>query len=178
MRSFGHRAGRRSITARGAGDGRLCYKSSMPDAPFDRSRATHKPLPQCKAFLICEEFGFDEITGKFDLYGLVNSLSYAEFPAGAPPLVVYLQLYDGIGGYELNVELRNLADDSTVTAEIFSQLEFPERLVKMELVLPIESIGLPRPGRYEIAILFDGRELATQFIDAEVENGEETEEAE
>lgn len=145
---------------------------------MDRNKTAHKPLPQCKAFLICEEFGVDNRTGQFDLYRLVNALSYSSFPAEAPPLVIYLQLYDGIGRYELSLELRNLADDSSVTAEIFSHLEFPDRLVKMELVLPIESIRLPRAGRYEIAILFDGRELATQFIDAEVANGEETKEAE
>lgn len=37
---------------------------------------------------------------------------------------------------------------------------------------------LPRSGRYEIAILSDGQDLATQFIDAEVAHGEETKEAE
>jgi hypothetical protein len=42
-------------------------------------------------------------------------------------------------------------------AEIFSHLEFPERLVKMELAVPIDCMRLPRAGRYEIAILFDGR---------------------
>jgi hypothetical protein len=46
------------------------------------------------------------------------------------------------------------------------------RLVKMELALPIKSLRLPRPGRYELALLFDGQELATQLIDAEVANGE------
>lgn len=59
-----------------------------------------------------------------------------------------------------------------MAAEISSDLDFPERLVKMELVLPIDSMRLRRPGRYEIAILLDGGELATQFIDAEVGNGQ------
>lgn len=108
----------------------------MPDAPFDRSRAAHKPLPQCKAFLICDEFGFDEITGKFDLYGLVNSLEFPRFPAEAPPLVVYLQLYDGIGRYDLSMELRNLADGNSVAAGIFAHLEFPIGLLKLNWCCP------------------------------------------
>lgn len=87
-------------------------------------------------------------------------------------MVAFLQLYDGIGRYELSMELRNLADDSGLAAGLFGNLDFPERLAKMEVGLPIDSMRLPIAGRYEIAILLDGRELATQFIDAEVANAE------
>jgi hypothetical protein len=146
----------------------------MSDSPFDGKNAAPKPLPQCKAFLICEEAEIDDITGQFNLYNVVNWLSLPDFPGETPPLASYLQLYDGIGRYDLSIELRNLADDTSVTAENFSYLDFPERLAKMELVLPIDSVRLPRPGRYELAILFDGQELATQFIDAEVSNDSET----
>ncbi|HVA51580.1 MAG TPA: hypothetical protein VNH11_34885 [Pirellulales bacterium] len=146
----------------------------MPDPPFDGKLATHKPLPQGKAFLICEEAELDDITGQFSFFNVVSSLGFPKFPAESPPLAIYLQLYDGIGRYELGIELRNLADDTSVTAENFSSLDFPERLVKMELVLPIDAMRFPRPGRYELVILFEGQELATQFIDAEVSNGSET----
>lgn len=81
----------------------------MPDSPFDGKGAAHKPLPQCKALLICEGAGVDAITGQFSLFQLVNSLHFAEFPAQAQPLLVFLQLYDGIGRYGLSIELRDLA---------------------------------------------------------------------
>lgn len=113
----------------------------------------------------------DAVTGQFNLHRIVNFLSFQQFPAESPPLAAYFQLYDGIGQYDLSMELRDLAGDTSVAAEIFSHLDFPERLVKMELVLPIDSLRLPRVGRYQIAILFDGREVATQFIDAEDDNG-------
>lgn len=142
---------------------------------MDRSKAAHKPLPQCKAFLICKKVGVDDATGEFSLSKLINTLRFPAFPAEAGPFAIFLQLYDGIGRYELSVELRDLADDISVARASFSSLDFPERLVKMELALPITSLRLPRPGRYEIAVLFDGREVATQFIDAEVSDGQETE---
>ncbi|MGH7135009.1 MAG: DUF6941 family protein [Pirellulales bacterium] len=135
---------------------------------------THKPLPQCKAFLICEGVGINNSTGQFNLYNLVNSLTFVQFPAAARPLVAFLQLYDGIGRYEVSVELRDLADESSVAAGIFGHLDFPERLVKMELAVPIDSMRLPHLGRYEIAVLLDGQELATQFIDAEVADDDKT----
>jgi len=146
----------------------------MPGAPFDGKRAAHKPLPQCKAFLICEEVGINSMTGQFNLYNVVNSLPFQVFPAASRPLVAFLQLYDGIGQYEVSVELRDLADERSVAAGIFGHLDFPERLVKMELAIPIDSMRLPHPGRYEIAVLLDGQELAMQFIDAEVANDDET----
>ncbi|HJT32242.1 MAG TPA: hypothetical protein VJ783_09385 [Pirellulales bacterium] len=146
----------------------------MPDTSFDGKSATHKPLPQCKAFLICEEVEVDDANGRFNLYGLVDSLSFPLFPANAPPLVMFLQLYDGIGRYALSSELRDLARGMSVAAEAFTSVEFPERLVKIDLGLPIDSLRLPGPGRYELAILLDGHELATQLIDAESANDDET----
>lgn len=154
-----------------ADDRFICYNSAMPDPSFDGKRAPYKPLPQCRAFLICEEAEVDDVTDRFSLFQIVNELNFPSFPAQAPPLSVFLQLYDGMGRYDLSVELRNLADDTHVTAEFFSELEFPERLVKMELVIPIDSMRLPAAGRYEIAIFVDGSELATQFIDVEVADG-------
>lgn len=97
----------------------FCYNSSMPVAPFDRNTAAHKPLPQCKAFLICEDAEVDDVTGQFSLYNVVNSLSFSEFPAKTRSLVAFLQLYDGIGRYELSVELRDVADESSVAAGTF-----------------------------------------------------------
>ncbi|HEX7378496.1 MAG TPA: hypothetical protein VF278_15360 [Pirellulales bacterium] len=146
----------------------------MPESPFDGQRPTSKPLPQCKAFLVCGEVEFDDIAGQINLYGIVSSLSFPEFPAAVPPLALFLQMYDGIGRYRLTAELRDLAGGVGVAAEAFTDVEFPERLVKMDLALPISSLRLPNLGRYEIAVLLDGRELATQFIDVEATNDDET----
>lgn len=87
-------------------------------------------------------------------------------------MVAFLQLYDGIGRYDLSLELRNLADDNSVSAGIFGHLEFPERLVKIEVALPIDSMRSPHPGRYELAVLLDAQEVATQFIDVEIVDGD------
>lgn len=157
-----------------ANAGRICYNSSMPDSPIDGNRATQKPLPQCKAFLICKKVGVDDATGEFSLSKIINTLESPAFPAEAGPFAIFLQLYDGIGTYDLSVELRDLVDDISVAVASLTKLDFPEPLVKMELALPITSLRLPHPGPYEIAVLFDGREVATQFIDAEVSDGSET----
>ncbi len=110
-----------------------------------------KPVPQCKAFLICKKVGVDDATGEFSLSKIINTLEFPAFAAEAGPFAIFLQLYDGIGRYALSVELRDLAGDISVAAANLTDLDFPERLVKMALALPIPSLWLPHPGRYEIS---------------------------
>lgn len=134
----------------------------------------HKPLPQCKAFLLCEDITQDEVTGKLTLHELIEGLTFPEFPADSIPFAIFVQLYDGIGRYQLAVEVRDLADNTSMRVAPFSDLEFPERLAKMDVVLPVRFLRLPRSGRYEFAVFLDGDELATQPIIAELEDDEET----
>jgi hypothetical protein len=143
----------------------------MPDPNNKR----HKPLPQCKAFLLCEGITEDEVTGQLCLNKLIETLRFPFFAAKSLPLIVFVQLYDGIGRYQLAVELRDLSDNTSTAATMPSSLDFPQRLVKMDVILPIDSLRLPHPGRYEFGVLLDGEEVATQSIDAELQNAEETE---
>jgi hypothetical protein len=57
----------------------------------------HKPLPQCKAFLLCDKVSQDETTAQLTLHKLIETLRFPIFPADSVPFVVFMQLYDGIG---------------------------------------------------------------------------------
>ncbi|HVA49986.1 MAG TPA: hypothetical protein VNH11_26710 [Pirellulales bacterium] len=147
----------------------------MPNGPSNPKQTRQKPLPQCKAVLLCENVVEDEITGQFSLNKLIDVVRFSTFPGVSLPFALFLQLYDGIGRYQLAIELRDLADGTRVAVAMFSSLDFIERLANMDVVLPVDSLRLPRAGRYQFAVLLDGEELATQHLDAEFENGEETE---
>src|SRR5487761_1493236 len=134
------------------------------------SSTRHKPLPQCKAFLLCEGIAEDAVTGQLSLNKIIEILRFPAFPAQSVSFAVFVQLYDGIGPYQLAVDLRDLSESTSMAATLSSSLDFPERLVKMDIILPIDSLRLPHAGRYEFAVLLDGEELATQPIDAELEN--------
>lgn len=43
----------------------------------------------------------------------------------------------------------------------------------MEMIIPVDSVFLPRPGRYELIVLLDGQELARQHFDAETDDDTE-----
>jgi hypothetical protein len=131
-----------------------------------------KPLPHCKAFLLCEGVAEDQVTGAISLLNLIDVMRLSSFPATSESFVVFLQLYDGIGRYTVSLELHDLADDRVAKAT-YQQVDFPNRLDKLDLLIPIATMRLPRPGRYEWVALVDGKELATQYFDAEIDNGKE-----
>ena len=134
--------------------------------------ARQKPLPQCKAFLLCEGVDEDDVTAQLSLSKLIEDFQFPAFPADSAPFVAFMQLYDGIGRYRLAVELRDLSDNTSMAITVSSSLDFPQRLVKMDVILPVDSLRLPRSGRYEFAVLVDGEEVASQPFDAELFNGE------
>ncbi len=84
-----------------------------------------------------------------------------------------MQLYDGIGVYDLTIEVRDLARDVTVARTTVPGLDFLERLVTMDLAAAVRSLGLPHPGRYVLVASIAGQELARQHFLAEAEDGEE-----
>ncbi len=131
----------------------------MNAATGDTSRSG-KPPPHCKALLLCRKTSEDATTGELTLHHLVETLYCTGFPGRAWPFNVFAQLYDGIGGYELEVRVHDLVDGAIIAHGTLRNLEFPERLAKMDLVVPIQSMHLPHPGRYELVIFANGHELA------------------
>ncbi|HVA50526.1 MAG TPA: hypothetical protein VNH11_29545 [Pirellulales bacterium] len=133
----------------------------------------NKPLPHCKAFLICKEVTEDEETGEISLYALIETFRQHTFPGPTAPFVVFLQVYDGIGRYQMSIEANALDDDASVARATVADLDFPERLAKIDIAIPVDSVYLPRPGRYELLVFVDGQELARQYFNAEIQDVEQ-----
>lgn len=117
----------------------------------------------------------DDQSGLHCLHNLIELVEVPSFPGASAPLVIFLQLYDGIGKYRLSVELHDRTSSAREVTAFLTSLDFPERFAKMDVILPVDSLRLPHSGRYEVVILLDGQELATQVFDAEVTNGEKEE---
>ena len=135
-----------------------------------------KPLPQCKALLICEDVFEDEVSGQYILHKLIDVLRFSAFPGDSEPFAIFFQLYDGIGRYEVGIQFYDVSRGESTSSMVISQLDFTERFAKIDVALPVDSLRLPRPGQYELLLLLDGRELATQTLNAELEDGQEEDE--
>ncbi|HVA48774.1 MAG TPA: hypothetical protein VNH11_20580 [Pirellulales bacterium] len=70
------------------------------------------------------------------------------------------------------MEINDLTDGSTIAETRLDDLDFPDRLAKIQVMVPFEFVPLPRPGRYELVVLVDGQPLASQQFDAEVDHGD------
>lgn len=132
-----------------------------------------KPLPHCKALLICEKVSVSQITGAVSLHNIVERFRLRVFPGRSNRFTIFLQVYDGIGRYSMVVGFNDLADDSTIAEIKFDDLDFPDRLAKIDITIPLDFVQLPRPGRYELVIFVDGQPLARQHFDAEADDGDE-----
>lgn len=136
-------------------------------------RSANKPLPHCRAILICERVADDPATGELTLHKLIECFRMPAFPAASPSFMVFVQLYDGIGRYRVSMALNALDDDTSVARATLPDVDFPDRLAKMEMIIPVDSVFLPRPGRYELIVLLEGQELARQHFDAETDDDAE-----
>ncbi|MGH7138147.1 MAG: hypothetical protein ACREHD_20545, partial [Pirellulales bacterium] len=67
------------------------------------------------------------------LHSLIDSFRQAAFPGPTSPFVVFLQLYDGIGRYHMAMEANALDDDTSVARATLPNLDFPERLAKIDV---------------------------------------------
>lgn len=141
----------------------------MSNEEPNNSAEVGKPLPHCRALLICEKVTESQLTEKITLHNLIEKFSLRSFPGRSTPFVIFIQLYDGIGRYKLTIEVHDLSDDSMVARTTYGNLEFPERLTRMVVTIPIDFVQLPRPGRYELVALANGQEIGRQYFDFEVE---------
>lgn len=86
-----------------------------------------KPPPKCKAIVLCDQVILDALTQRYTLVGLFDECPSSAYPFQMGPFRLFLQVVDGIGRYNLTVELHDLRD-ATVLARLEDvPFEFPER---------------------------------------------------
>ena len=121
-----------------------------------------KPPPGCKAILLCERIVVDADTRRISVVGLINSCVVAAFPGHTVRMRVFLQLVDGIGDYRITVEVHDLAEDRVVYRARGPKISFPDRLARGQFHFSIPSLPILHPGKYEVIVLGNGKEIDRQ----------------
>jgi hypothetical protein len=137
----------------------------MPEKKPPRARA-EKPLPRCKAILLCDHTIVEAGTGKVSLIGIVHAFAFPTFPALTRPMTAYLQLTEGIGRYEVGLEIRDLAMSQAIAQARGAAIEFADRLATVQLMLPIPALALQHMGPYEVLVFANGQEIDRQKFTA------------
>lgn len=120
-----------------------------------------KPPPRCKAILLCNDTIIEAGTGNVSLIGTFDGFVQRAFPSHTKPFTVFVQLTDGIGRYEVVIEVQDLRDN-IVNARANAGLEFPERLTKVNMMIPVPPLPLQHAGVYDFVVLANGQEIDRQ----------------
>ena len=88
------------------------------------------------------------------------------FPGRTRPVSAFLHLIEGIGRYQLTVEVHDLRDDSVIARSPTMEISFPEKLSRINFVVRIPSLPLTHGGIYDVVVLADGQEIDRQQFGA------------
>ena len=138
----------------------------MPRRPSQRKpRRRVKPLPNCRAILICEKIIKDAFFGTISLIGVLTRLAVRRFPGKTSPFFLFVQLAHGIGSYELTIEIQDDQKGLVLARTNPLPLKFEHRTEVRDLLIPIPAIELQHAGGYTVAVFANGNEIGRQGFD-------------
>jgi hypothetical protein len=139
--------------------------SIMGPMPQGQSK---KPLPKCKALLLCEKCIIEEGTHRISLINVFDTFRLKAFPGRCPRFIAFVQLVDGIGRYRLEIEVSDLETNQAVGRTDAAIIEFATRPMKWTHAIPIRSLALPHAGMFDFVLLGDGDEIERQSFAADL----------
>lgn len=127
-----------------------------------------KPLPHCKAFLLCERVITEENTGYITIVSSLNDIMVPCFPAETQPLLAFLQMTQGIGEYDLLVEIHDLTTNEIIGRSNPFRLGWPTRFARMTLTARIPPLTFMHAGLYDFVVLLDRQEIQRQQVEVSI----------
>jgi hypothetical protein len=119
--------------------------------------------PRLNAMLICDSTIREQGTGKVSLIGIFANVSAFSFPSRHPTLSVYANLADAAGKYRFKLTLHR-RDDGAKLGEGGMDAEVVDRMQPAELVFELRDLWFEKPGRYDFALLANGREVGSKVF--------------
>lgn len=121
-----------------------------------------KPPPVCKAILLCDQVIRDIASGKASLIGIFDGFRLSSVPGHTRPVMAFLHLIEGIGRYDLTVQVHDLQTDLVIARARTATVEFQDRLEKKQLVIAVPPLPVEHAGVYDFVVLADGKEVDRQ----------------
>lgn len=126
---------------------------------------THALTPVVRALLLCREIHQDARSGEYILIGpRVDFLSH-QYPCIAT-VSAFAQLTSTHGSYMPSLQLRDAEDQVIWREEMNLPLECHDPLRVWTIALHNMGMWVPRPGQYEVALLFNGEVAARNLFRA------------
>lgn len=125
------------------------------------------PVPTLLALLICDTVIQDVQTTKKSLIGIFTVLNSWTFPAPMN-VSVFARLTDAEGRYKFRVDVVDLSDGKTLASLPTEALQAPNQLVFIEMVMQIQGLVIPSPGKYEFQVWGNDVYLGRTIMEAKL----------
>lgn len=122
------------------------------------------PPPECKAILLCQRVMLDRFDPGYSVIGIIDYFVTFQFPLQIGPLKLFLQLTDGVGTFQISVQIRDTAADLIIARKDDQSIILHDKRDKATFVLDVPPFELPREGLYEVWVLADGQMVERQTV--------------
>jgi hypothetical protein len=119
--------------------------------------------PEILLAVLCDDVRH-ELSGKLSFMGVFDTFNVTAYSAPLPPFHIFAKVaVINEGAHPVTIRIRN--DEGDFNTEFAGRLvtqardEMTERFVS-NVDLAINGLTIPRPGRYQVAFVVDGHELA------------------
>lgn len=130
--------------------------------------------PTCRAILLCDRVIKDAFTSTTTLVGILTRFNVTKFPGYTPEFYIFVQLAHGhtTAAYNLTIEIQDDQKGTVLARSSPIPLKFSYRTEVRDIISQIPPIPLKHAGRYTVAVIADGIEVAHQDFDTP-EDGED-----
>lgn len=133
-------------------------------------------LPGVRLLFACDDAVFDTADNKWVVkhpWAVVMLPAGAVFPFRLADLWLYAQLTDGVGTFDVRVEMRQLLDGGgrrSVGAGVPTRMTFPggQQLLVFDSAFHMKQVPFREAGLYEFFLTADGEELQGQTAQVRV----------
>jgi hypothetical protein len=133
------------------------------NTPEDRTVGPRPPTPVCKAFLVCKQIFRDERTEEYVLVSPLHQTFAPRYPL-LLDLSFFARWTNAHGRYLVELQLRDLAGVVLWREEMAEPFDVADPLRVVPLYLRHHRVIFPSPGKYEFALLANGREVAADVF--------------
>jgi hypothetical protein len=122
-----------------------------------------KPIPVCKCFVLCRGLFVDPARQDYTIVSPVHQVYSPRYPL-TEDFSVFARWTNAHGSYAVEVQLRNLEGDVLCSCKMEAPFETRDPLQIWMITLPHLSMQIPKPGKYEVALLANGAEVASDTL--------------
>jgi hypothetical protein len=113
--------------------------------------------PVAVALVLCERMAADPQTGRVSLVGVFHARWSPSFPSHPMDFTVYTAVTDGVGQGIMTLTITQL-DTGRLVHRWRRWFAFPaDRLLIVNVEIPLHGCSFPAPGRYSVDLTIDGQ---------------------